>query len=154
LCTVGLHSFEQPLSRVQPHALHSAEFQAEDVGSFLISKSEKVFDLHKRAPLRVRSAELLQQAIYRNGLIDFDAIGSEKILNSVQRDELRVGPSARVIDQVPTHRSSRYSEEMLPVPPIAILGANQSHVDLINQLCCLQGMTLALTYHEVVRETP
>ena len=84
----------------------------------------------------------------------FGAVGREKVLDSLERDELRVRPSARMVDQVPAHGSSSYSEKMLPVLPIPIFGGDQPEVNLVDQFGGLQGVALALALHQVVRQTP
>ena len=69
-------------------------------------------------------------------------------------DKLRVGPSTRMVNQVPTHGSGSNSEKMLPVPPIPILGRNHPEVDLIDQFRGLHGVALTLALHQVTRQAP
>src|ERR1700722_11618245 len=58
-----------------------------------------------------------------------------------------------MIDQVPSHSSSSYSEKMLPVPPIPILSGHQTDVNLVDQLGGLQGVVLALPLHQVMSQS-
>ena len=58
-----------------------------------------------------------------------------------------------MIDQIPTHRSGRYCEKMLPALPVAILGAYHPEVDLVDQLRGLQRVPLPLTLHHMMRQT-
>jgi hypothetical protein len=55
-----------------------------------------------------------------------------------------------MINQVPTHGSSSYSEKMLPVLPISVLGSDHAEVNLVYQLGGLQGVTFALPFHQMV----
>ncbi len=80
-------------------------------------------------------------------------IGRKKIFQSFQRHELRDGPSARMIDQISSHGSSRYSEKMLPVLPIPILGRDHAEINLVHQLGGLQGVVLALALHQIVSQS-
>ena len=52
--------------------------------------------------------------------------------DALQRDELRIGSSTSMVDQVPTHGPSSYSEEMLPVLPIPVLGGDHAEVNLVH----------------------
>src|SRR5216684_2176963 len=59
-----------------------------------------------------------------------------------------------MVDQVSAHSSTCYSEKMPSVLPILIFGGYQPEVDLVHQLGGLQGVALALTLHQVVRQAP
>src|SRR5262245_29276021 len=61
--------------------------------------------------------------------------------------------SPRIIDQVPTHGSSSYSEEMRPALPIPIFRLDQPEVDLVDQFRGLQRVAFAFPFHEIVRQT-
>ena len=77
-----------------------------------------------------------------------NALHGKQVLGGIKGDEVHIArPSARMIDEIMPHGSSRYSEEMPPVPPIPVLGRHQAHVDLVNQLGCLQRVALALALH-------
>src|ERR1700719_1632671 len=147
LSIAGLHVFKEPLPGVTPHALHGASFQTEHLGRFFIRESGEVFALLQRAPPRLGFRELLQKPIDGDAQVQLDARGGKEVFDALERDEIRIGPPARVVNKVPTHSSSSYSEKMLPVPPISILGCNQTEINLVDQLGGLQGMTLALTLH-------
>src|ERR1700722_721384 len=52
------------------------------------------------------------------------------------------------------HSSSRYSEKMLPVLPIAFFSRHHAEINLVDQLGGLQGVVVALTLHQVMRQSP
>ena len=57
-----------------------------------------------------------------------------------------------MVDQISSHGSGRYSEEMLPTLPIAIFGRNHAEINLVDELGGLHGMIAAFALHQVVSE--
>ena len=57
-----------------------------------------------------------------------------------------------MVNEVSSHRSSRNSEKMRPIPPINLPGSDQLEIYLIHQLTCLQRMVRSLAVHEVLGE--
>src|SRR4051794_11342317 len=156
VCTMVaiIRLLEQPLANVEPHSLHCAEFDSQSVRGFFVRHSQKILQLHESAPFGPGGCELIEEPVHSDGQIQLSLAGREKVLNSLQRDELCWRPSARVIDQVPPHYSACYREEMPTVLPVAIPGSEQGKVGLTDQLCSLPGVTLALTSHQIMCEPP
>src|SRR2546429_70223 len=120
-----VRSFKKPLPSVAPHALHRAQLDPEHVRRLFVSQPEEVLDFHELAPFRIDLGKLIEEPVHRDRLVDFSSLGGQKVFHALQRDELRVRASARVVNQVPTHGSSSYSEKMPTIPPISILGRDQ-----------------------------
>ena len=144
---------EQPLPSVLPHALHCSEFQAKSFGRFFFSEPKEVPHFDERAPLRPAFGEMIEQPVYSEGSVQFDANCGKEILDSLKWEKFGSRPTAGVIDQVSAHGPSGYSEKMLPTPPIPIPGGNHLYVNLVDEFGRLQSVALALAPHQVVGQT-
>ena len=81
-------------------------------------------------------------------------IRRQKILHAFHGYEFGVRPRASVIDQIPSHGPSSYSEEMLPILPISIFGRHQADIDLVHKVGCLQAVVGTLAPHQVSGQAP
>jgi hypothetical protein len=144
--------FKQPLARVTPATLQRAELDTEGIRGFFVGEAEEIFDFDDVAPLGLDGVQLVKKIIHDNGLIKLWAHGRKQIFNP-ERSESGDGPAARVIDEVPAHGSGGYREEVSAVLPILISRADETHIDLVDEFCRLQGVTLALAAHEVAGQT-
>jgi len=59
-----------------------------------------------------------------------------------------------MVNEVSSHRSSRNSEKMRPIPPINLPGSDQLKIDLIHQLTGLKRMVPLLAVHHELGKLP
>src|ERR1700720_531642 len=128
-----LHSFKQPLPGVVPPPLHGVKLHAEGFRGFLIGQPKEELHFDDLAPLRLGFAQPVEEAVDGQSQVHLSAGRRKQVLDSLEGHEVRIGASARVVDQVPTHGSSSNSEKMLPILPIPVFGGYQATIDLADQ---------------------
>src|ERR1022692_3242396 len=81
-------------------------------------------------------------------------IGCERFLGqSVQWHEVHMGAAPGIVDQLSAHGSSRYSEEMHPIPQRKI-GASQPDIHPIDQFRALERVVWTVAIEQTLRQAP